>query len=91
MNKKKIVMPEQIYVKILLNALFFNLGMIIRKLIYLFLCSLIPLSAIPANALEEQLLDYSEISQPQCRQAIQDVERKLNTYNVTLITIPSPN
>ena len=65
--------------------------MTVRQLAYLFSLSLIPLITFPVSALEEELLDYGDIAQPQCRQAIQDVERKLNTYNVRLTTKVIPD
>jgi hypothetical protein len=60
--------------------------MLMRKLICACLSALLPFQALPVNALEEQLLDYRQISQPQCRQAIQSVQKKLNSYNVRLLT-----
>ncbi|WLT40604.1 hypothetical protein NON20_25555 (plasmid) [Synechocystis sp. B12] len=36
--------------------------------------------------MEEQLLDYRQITQLQCRQAIQNVQKKLNSYNLKFIT-----
>ena len=60
--------------------------MLIRRLICACLSALIPFQLFPVNALEEQLLDYSQITQLQCRQAIQNVQKKLNSYNLKFIT-----
>jgi hypothetical protein len=60
--------------------------MLIRRSICACLSALIPFQFFPVNALEEQLLDYRQITQFQCRQAIQNVQKKLNSYNLKFIT-----